>query len=142
MVWLFVNIAFFLANFVVENISMKYLFIAIIAIFIGAPVLLAAGKLKDDNKAKAYTDVTAYMGVSIFTSVFISIAIALNADMSPSIGHGGFIYIIGPSTFGFAILIFYVALIPFKPSIKFVAGMIGVAINLFVGLLYYSGFLP
>jgi len=120
---------------------MIYLFIALIAIFIGTPVLLAAGKLKEDKKVKAYTDVTAYMGVVIFMSIIISVAIALNADKPASIGHGGFIYIIGPSAFGFAILIFYLALIPFKPRIKFEAGIIGVALNLLIGLLYYSGFL-
>ena len=120
---------------------MIYFFIALIAIFICTPILLAAGKLRSDNTSKAYTDVTALMGVSIFMSIICSVIIALNADMPGSIGHGGFIYIIGPSFFGLAILIIYLVLVTFKPRLKFLTGVAGIMLNLLVGLMYFSGLL-
>jgi len=104
--------------------------------------LYATGKLKDDNTTKAYTDVTAYLGAALFMSIISSVVIALQADMPASIGYGGFIYIIGPSAFGVAVLIVYFILVNFKPGLKFLLGLAGIVLILFFGICYYSGLLP
>ena len=116
---------------------MNYIFIGILLIFILYPILSAKEQLTDDNKNKPYTSVTTLMGIAVFISIILSIVIALNADMPASIGHGGFMYIIGPGFYGILVLILYSVSVGVRPDWKFISGLVCVLINISIGLVYF-----
>jgi len=71
------------------------------------PVISAKIQLKKTDDGKAFTSVTAIMSIAIVMSTLLSIVIALQAEMPPSIGFGGFYYIFGPGILGIIVLVFY-----------------------------------
>lgn len=115
---------------------MDYLVIGILLIFILYPIISAKGQLNHDNEHEPYTSVTTLMGIAIFISVILSIVIALNTNMSASVGHGGLIYIIGPAFYGMLILILYLVLVVFRPIWKFISGLACVLINISIGFAF------
>ncbi|WP_162623213.1 hypothetical protein [Confluentibacter sediminis] len=116
---------------------MNYLLFGILVVFILYPIISAKGQLNDDNKNKPYTSVTILMGMAIFISIILSIVIALNADMPASIGHGGFMYIIGPCFYGILVLILYLISVGVRPDWKFILGLVCVLINVCIGFIYF-----
>jgi hypothetical protein len=116
---------------------LKYIFIGLLLVFLLYPIISAKTQLNDDNKKKALTSVTALMSLAIFMSIVFSVVIALNADMPASIGHGGFMYIIGPSFYGLLVLIFYLVSLGVRPDFKFALGIISILINLLIGCIYF-----
>lgn len=77
------------------------------------------------------------MGTSVVMSTLLSIIIALNANISPSSGHGGFIYIFGPGVSGIAIVTLHVVFVKIIPKLKFTLGLISIYINIAVGFMFY-----
>ncbi|MDO1500946.1 hypothetical protein Q2T40_12470 [Winogradskyella maritima] len=116
---------------------MTYLIIGILISFILYPIFSAKAQLDKDNKEKPYTTVTILMAMAIFLSIILSIAIALNADMPASIGHGGFMYIIGPGFYGILVLILYLVSVGVRPEWKFVSGLACILINISIGFYYF-----
>lgn len=116
---------------------MNFIFFGVLLAFVLYPIVSARGQLDEDNKTKPYTMVTTLMGVAIFLSIILSIAIVLSADMPDSIGFGGFTYIIRPSFYGILVLILYLVSVKVRPDWKFISGLVCVMINVIIGLIYF-----
>ncbi|NAS13688.1 hypothetical protein [Poritiphilus flavus] len=82
---------------------------------------------------KSFDEVSMTFIALIFISIILSISIALMADISPSSGHGGFIYIIIPGLIGLLSLLVYVVLIAIKPRFKYIFGIAFILANLIAG---------
>ena len=112
------------------------MFIALILIFIISPVILAGRYFNDVDKEKPFTSVSLQLLFAVFMSILLAVAIALNADIPASSGHGGLIYIIGPSLFGLFVFILYLASLGIRPKLKFVLGLVSILINISIGFYY------
>ncbi|WP_228853490.1 hypothetical protein [Aegicerativicinus sediminis] len=115
---------------------MKFIFIGLIFIVILYSIILAKNQLLEDNKTKPFTSVSALMLMAIIISIFLSTTIALNAEISASSGHGGFIYIIYPSLYGIIILMGYLVSLGLIPKWKYALGISCVLLNIVIGLIY------
>ena len=114
------------------------LIIILLLVIVIAPLIIQKLKWKkeEEEKGKAYTETSIKYLISIFFSIIASIAIALKADISPSSGHGGFLYIIGPGLIGILIMIVYMASLSTFPKKKEMFGIIAILINLGVGIYF------
>ena len=102
-------------------------------------IIIVASATKDRTKQKnlkAITEVSIKLIFGIVLSIILSVIIALNADISPSAGHGGFIHIIGPGIIGLIILLFYLISLGFKPDLKYPIGLASIFLNVIVGTSY------
>jgi hypothetical protein len=88
------------------------------------------------EQKKVFTQVNLKFLVAIFFSIFVSIWIALKADMPDSIGFGGFIYIIGPGLIGLFIMILYLIFSMIKPKWKIILGILSILLNIGIGFYY------
>ena len=117
---------------------MEYIFYVIIIIFILIPIISAGVDLKNNviELDKAFTSASTKIIFAVFLSIVLSVAIALNAYISASSGHGGFIYIIGPCAFGIIVLILYLASLGIRPKWKFVLGLLSILLNICIGFYF------
>jgi uncharacterized Tic20 family protein len=117
--------------------------IIIILVIIIAPLIIHKFKWKKEEEeiGKAYTETSIKYLISIFFSIVASIAIALKADISPSSGHGAYIYIIGPGFFGALVMIVYMVSLSIFPEKKVIFGIIAILVNLGIGVYFiFSSF--
>ena len=108
----------------------------LIFVFIAIIIASATKDRREQKEHKAITEVSIKLIFGIVLSIILSVLIALNADISPSAGHGGFLYIIGPGIIGSIILIFYLISLGFKPELKYSVGLISILSNILVGIFY------
>ena len=90
-------------------------------------------KEKEEKIDKAYTETSIKYLISIFFSIIASIAIAWEADIPASSGHGGFILIFGPGIMGILVMLVYIVSLSVFPAKKVILGIISILINLGVG---------
>ena len=115
---------------------MKYILFGSLVSFILILVYAATKAESNDEKEKVFNSVSLKLIFAIILSIILSIAIALNADIPDSIGHGGFTYIIAPAIFGFVILSLYSLAIVLRPKRKFTFGLLSIILNIVIGLYY------
>tara|TARA_R100000935_G_scaffold6226_1_gene13684 strand:- start:343 stop:711 length:369 start_codon:yes stop_codon:yes gene_type:complete len=117
---------------------MEYIFYIIITTFILIPIISAREDLKNNDIElnKAFNSASIKLIFALLLSVFLSVAIALNANIPASSGHGGFIYILGPFIFGIIILILYIAFLIICPKRKFILGIISTIVNICTGFYF------
>ncbi|RKS42532.1 hypothetical protein BC962_3257 [Gillisia mitskevichiae] len=102
-------------------------------------IFLVYGISKSDKKLeekdKALNDLSIKFLIFIFLSIIASVIISLQADIPPSSGHGGFIYIIIPVITGVSILFLYLISLTIKPRKKIVLGIISIVVNILTGII-------
>ena len=91
-------------------------------------------KKKLDEKEKGLTDSSIQLLAYTFFSIIISVIISLQADISDSSGHGGFIYIIIPVFAGVVIMFFYLISLLIIPRKKILLGVISIFLNIITGV--------
>lgn len=107
-----------------------FLFILVVVLIISA-----WKHVRDEKVVKAFTAASFELLLAMFLSTIISVAIALEADIPDSSGHGGFIYIIIPAISGIGFLTLYLISLLAIPSQKFLLGVLGVILNICVGII-------
>ena len=99
------------------------------------PLIIHKLKWKEEKEEidKAYTETSIKYLISIFFSIVASIAIAWEADIPASSGHGGLILIFGPGFMGILVMFVYIVSLSSFPEKKVIFGIIAILINLGVG---------
>jgi len=99
-------------------------------------VASAVKEIKTDNKEKSFTSTSIHLLIAVFMSIILSVAIALNAEIPASSGHGGFINIIGPGIYGLIVLVLYLVFLRIWPEWKFLFGLVCIITNISIGFYF------
>ncbi|MCR9263040.1 hypothetical protein [Flagellimonas pelagia] len=91
-----------------------------------------------EKPVKSFDEVSITFIVLIFISIIFSISIALMADISASSGHGGLIYVIGPTLVGLLLIVIYLVVLITKPQWKYIFGTAFIIANLITGFIFMN----
>ena len=114
---------------------MVFILILPLLLFFGLVYGIFQNDKKLEEKEKALTDSSIKLLFFTFLSIIASVIISLQADIEPSFGHGGFIYIIIPIMVGVPILFLYLISLTIKPSKKIILGVISIVLNILTGII-------
>ena len=109
---------------------------ALLLVFIIVIIASASKDRRELKMNKAITEVSIKLIFGIVLSIILSVIIALNADIPPSAGHGGFVLIIGPGVIGLIVLLSFLIFLGIRPQKKYVLGLISIILNLVIGFYY------
>ncbi len=107
----------------------------ILAVVVAILIISAQKHAQDEEITRSFTDSSYQILFAILLSIILSVSIALQADIPASSGHGGFVYIIIPSICGIGVLIGYFISLFALPKKKLLMGLIGILINICVGII-------